>query len=209
MNGTENVKFVFSTGIHRLLVTNKGQWLSPAQTTTKVNYKLLSQYQHRQLTSCSRLVLETLILSQLLENFPSFYRIPKVHVCHLSLSWARVIYSMPYDPITSRHILVLTATYSFIFPAIFPVRFVHEHPVAVYRLSPPPHCAPCPGHIIILVLIALWISGKQCKLWGSPWWNRLQSPDDQQQKQYNIWTQITKHNQQDTYEADTNKIKLK
>jgi hypothetical protein len=48
MHGTENVKFGFLTGIlvHLLLVTNKGRSASPAQTTTKVNYKLLGQYQH-------------------------------------------------------------------------------------------------------------------------------------------------------------------
>jgi hypothetical protein len=35
-----------------------------------------------------------------------------------------------------------------------------------------------------------------------------QSPDDQQQQQHNVGTQITKHNQQDTNEANTNTINI-
>jgi hypothetical protein len=36
---------VLSTGIHRLLVTNKGGRFYPAQTTAKVTCRLFSQYQ--------------------------------------------------------------------------------------------------------------------------------------------------------------------
>jgi hypothetical protein len=36
----------FFAGVHRLLVTNKGGRFSPAQTTVKVNCKLLCQYQY-------------------------------------------------------------------------------------------------------------------------------------------------------------------
>jgi len=110
------------------------------------------------LTPWSR-VLDQLTGSQQVKKFPAFYGIRRIMVvftraCHLSLSWARWIQSMPPHLTSWRYILILSSYLhlglpSSIFPSGFPTRSLYA------PLLLPVH-ATCPSHLIHLDLI-IWI----------------------------------------------------
>ena len=103
--------------------------------------------------------------------------------CHLSLSWARWIKSMPPHPTSWRSILILSSCLhlglpSSIFPSGFPTRSLYT------PLLSPVHVT-CPSHLICLNLI-IWIvfgeeyrslSSSLCSFPHSPGNSSLLGPD--------------------------------
>ena len=71
--------------------------------------------------------------------------------CHLSLSWARSIQSMPPHPISWSSILILSSNLclglpSYLFPTGFPTKTLYTSLLSPIR-------ATCPTHLILLALI--------------------------------------------------------
>ena len=94
------------------------------------------------LTPWSRVLLEKLTGSQLVQKFPAFYGTQRFIIaftsaCHLSLSWARWIQSMPPHPTSWRFILILSSQVVS-FPQISPPKpCIHlYHPTCVLHASP-------------------------------------------------------------------------
>ena len=115
------------------------------------------------LTPCSRVLLEKLISSQLVK-FPTFYGAQMFitafkSACHLSLSWATLIQSMPSHPISWRSIVILYSHLclglpSGFFPSSFPTKTLNTPPFS-------PILATCPTHFIVLYLIIWTILGEE------------------------------------------------
>jgi hypothetical protein len=113
----------------------------------------------------SRVFLEKLTSSQLVKKFPTFYGTWRFITaftcpCHLSLSWASLIQSMPPHPTAWRSILILS-TYlhlglpSGLFPSSFPTQTLYTPPVPIH--------VTCPAHLILLDLITQKILGEEHK----------------------------------------------
>ena len=87
------------------------------------------------LTPCSRVLLETLTVSQLVKKFPVFYVTRRfitafTSVRHLSLSWASSIQFIPPHPTSWRFILILSSHLrlglpSGLFPSDFPTKTLY------------------------------------------------------------------------------------
>ena len=103
------------------------------------------------LTPCSRVLPEKLTGSQLVKKFPAFYGTRRfitafASACHLSLSWASSIQSIPPHPTSWRSVLILSPHLRVGLPSwALSVRFPHQNPVDA---SPLPHtrCIPRPSH---------------------------------------------------------------
>ena len=112
------------------------------------------------LTSCSR-VLEKLTGFQLVKKFPAFYGTRRfitaiTSACHLSLSWASSIQSIPPHPVSWRSILISShlrlGLTSGVFPSGFPTK-------TLYTPYLSPIGATCLDH---LILLALWRGEISC-----------------------------------------------
>ena len=87
-------------------------------------------------TPWSRVLLEELTDSQLVNKIPTFYGTPRFNTAftsalHLSLSWARWTQSMPSHPISWRSILILSShrrlgVPSGLFPSGFPTKTLNQ-----------------------------------------------------------------------------------
>ena len=116
------------------------------------------------LTPCST-VLEKLTGSQPVKKSPTFYGNQKLIIaftsaCHLSLSWASSIQSIPPHPTSRRSILILSSNLCLGLPL---VSFHHQvsPPKPCICLSSHPIHATCPAHLIFLNFITRTILGEE------------------------------------------------
>ena len=124
-------------------------------------------------------LLEKLTVSQLVNNFPTFYGsrrfITTLTIArHLSLSWASSIQSSPPHRTSWRSILLLTSHLrlglpSDLVPAVISTKYLYTS-----LLSPIP--STCPAHFILLNLITRKILGEQYRSWSSSFCSFLHSP---------------------------------
>jgi len=96
----------------------------------------------------SRVLLEKLAGFQLVKKFPAFYGTrkfitPFTSACHLSLSWANSIHSVPPHPTSWRSILILSyhlclSLQSSLFPSGFPTKTLYTPLLSLYALPARP-----------------------------------------------------------------------
>ena len=108
------------------------------------------------LTPWSKALLEKLTGFQLVKKFPALYGTRRfitalTSACHLSLSWASSIQSIPPHPTSWRSILILSSRLclglpSGLFPSDFPTK-------TLYTLFLSPTCATFSIHLILLNFI--------------------------------------------------------
>ena len=116
------------------------------------------------LTPWSRVLLEKLTVSKLVNKFPTFYGTRRFIIAftsarHLSLSWAGSIQSIPLHPTSWISILILSSHLRLGLPSgLFTSGFSTKTPYA-FLLSP--LRATCPAHLILLDFIARTILGEQ------------------------------------------------
>ena len=115
------------------------------------------------LTPWCRVLLEKLTGLQLVKKFPAFYGTRMfitalTTTCHLSLSWASSIQSIPAHHTSWRSVLILSSHLrlglpSGLFPSGFPTKTLYTPLLSTLRVT-------CPAHLIILDLITeqYWVS---------------------------------------------------
>ena len=122
------------------------------------------------LTSWSRVLLEKLTGFQLNKKFPTFYGTQRfitafTSACHLSLSWASSIQSLPLHPTSWRSTLILSSHLllglpSGLFPSGFPTKTLYTPLLSPIR-------ATCPAHLILLDFITRTLLGEEYRSWTS------------------------------------------
>ena len=130
-------------------------------------------------TTYSRVLLEKLIVSQLVKNFPVFYGTRRFITAftsarHLSLSWARSIQSIPPHSTSWKFIFVLSSHLrlgltSGSFPSGFPTKTL-----CTPLLSPT--LSTCPANLILLDFIARKVLGEGYRSLSSSLCTFLHSP---------------------------------
>ena len=129
------------------------------------------------LTSRSN-VLEKLTGFQLVKKFSAYYGTqrfitPFTSACHLSLSWARSVQSIPPHPTSWRTILIFSSHLCLGLPSgLFPLGFPTK---TLYTPLLSPIDATCPAHLI-LNLITQTILGEQYRSLSSSFCSFLHSP---------------------------------
>jgi len=128
-------------------------------------------------TPWSRVLLEKLAGSQLVKKFPAFYGTRSFitafkSACHLSLSWASSIQSIPPHPTSRRPILILSSHLILDLPRSLYVRFPHHNQI---YFSPPTN-ATCPAHFILLNFITGTILSEQYRTLSSSLCSYFHSP---------------------------------
>ena len=123
------------------------------------------------LTPWSRVLLEKLSSFQLVKKFLSFFGTWRfiatfTSACHLSLSWASLIQSMPQHTTAWRSILILSSHLHLglpgsFFPSGFPTKTLYTPLLSHIN-------ATCPDHLILLDLVAQTILGEEYRLLSSP-----------------------------------------
>jgi len=131
------------------------------------------------LMPCSWVLLEKLTGPRLVKKFPAFYGTRRFITAftsarHLSLSWARLIQSMPPHPTSWRFILIISSHLhlglpSGLFPPGFPTKTLYT-PVFY------PILVTCPVHLIILHFIAQTMLGAEYRSLSSSLCSLLHSP---------------------------------
>ena len=126
--------------------------------TCNFSRQQIEHYSTHALTPWSRVLLEKLTGFQLVKKFLTFYGTWRfittfTTACHLSLSWASSIQSMPQHPTSWRPILILFP-YSPIYAWVFEV-------VSFRQVSPPKLCIhisspPCVLHVPPISLFSIW-----------------------------------------------------
>ena len=116
---------------------------------------------------------------QIVKKYPPFYGTQRLitactSTCHLSLSWARYVQSMPPHLNPWRSILILSshlclALPSGLFYSLLPIETLY-----VPLLTP--ICATCPFRLILLDSIIQMIVGEEHRLWSSALCCLLHSP---------------------------------
>jgi len=109
-------------------------------------------------------LLEKLTGSQLVKKFPAFYGTRKfitvfTSACHMSLSWASLIQSIPPHTTSWRSSLILSSHLCLGLPSgLFPSGFLTK---TLYTPLPSTICATCSGHLILLDFITRAILGEE------------------------------------------------
>jgi hypothetical protein len=116
------------------------------------------------------MVTKKLIVAQLVKKFPVFFGTRRfitvfTRTSHWTLSWARLIQSTLYHPISLRSILLLSSHQrlglpSCLFSSGLPIKILYE-----LLISPMP--ATCSVHLIFLYLTVVLIFGVEYNLWSS------------------------------------------
>jgi hypothetical protein len=93
------------------------------QCKTLSNLRLIQSFKCGFIHSWSWAVLEQLLIVQLLKNFPAFYGIRRfitvfTRTLHWSVSWARLIQSIPSRSLSLRYILILLTHLRFGLPSV-------------------------------------------------------------------------------------------
>ena len=129
----------------------------------------------------SRIILEKLTSLQVVKKFPAFYGTRRfitafTSACHLSLSWASSIQSIPPHPTSWRSILILSSHLRLGLPiGLFPSRFPTK---TLYTPLSYPMRATCPVHLILLDFITHTILDEErqfyiIKLRYYNWWRNI------------------------------------
>ena len=131
------------------------------------------------LTPCSRVLLEKPTGVQLVKKFPAFYGTRRfitavTSACHLSLSCASWIQSIPPHPTSWRSILILSSHLRLGLPSgLYPSGLTSK---TLFTPLHSPIRATCPAHLILLHFISRTVLGEQYRSFSSSLCSFLHSP---------------------------------
>ena len=143
-------------GRHKSTLLTVQQWTMIWRLMYKSFFLRLSKILYYLLTPWSRVFLQNLTSFKLVKKFSAFYETwmfitTYTSAHHLSLSWIRLIQSMPPQPTSSQSILLLSSHLRLGLPSGLLLSGFPTKTLSTPLLSP--MCVTCHGHLILLNLI--------------------------------------------------------